>query len=123
MRLMHRSSLHLYQVKLNKLCYLLSQQQQDELLSSLLPSSCDYFHLILTYNAFFGIFDMILCFCILMLDVLSLCNRNNFFSLRVFLCSCIPFTFLHSLLLWLFTLQYTQGFLSLCFACNSCSCL
>ena len=47
--------------------------------------------------------------------------KHNFFSLRVFLCSYIPFTFSHSQLLWLFTVQYIQGFLFLCFACNSCS--
>ena len=47
--------------------------------------------------------------------------KHNFFSLKVFLRSCIPFTFSHSLLLWLFTLQYRRGFLSLCFVCNSYS--
>ena len=71
MQLIHRSSLHLYQVKLVILCYLFSLQQLDELLSSLLPSSFDYFYHILTCDAFFDIFDMIFCFCILMLNVLQ----------------------------------------------------
>ena len=47
------------------------------LLSSLLPLSYDYFYQILTFDAFFDIVTIIFYFCILMLDVLSLCNGNT----------------------------------------------
>ena len=95
MWLMHRSSLHLYQVKLNTLYYLLSLQQLDELLSSLLPSSFDYFYHILTCDAFFDIFDMIFCFCILMLYVLSLCNWKTIFFHLEFSYALVSFSLSH----------------------------
>ena len=75
MRLTHRSSLHLYQEKLDTFCYLLSLQQLDKS-TSLLPSSFRYFYNVLTCDAFFDMFDMIFYFWIVMLDFLSLCNWN-----------------------------------------------
>ena len=111
--------MYLYKVNPDTLCYLISLQQMDGL-----KPLCCYHHLTIFIIYWRVMLSLIYLAWSLIFDLgsdarysLPIQLKQNFFSLRVFLRSCISFFHFFT-----FT-GYTQGLLSFCFVCNSCSSL